>query len=131
MGGKGLPTENSGDYKGGAANLAPYQFKPGQSGNPGGRPKKLPITDYLVEQLAMPVPPEMKKGIPETFLRLYGENATFGELLAFQVIAKAADGDMKAIHVIFDRVEGKVSQNVALSSSENSEVVFRLTRVGF
>ena len=33
------------------ARLKPYQFKPGQSGNPGGEQKKLPITTALRREL--------------------------------------------------------------------------------
>ena len=32
----------------------PYQFRPGQSGNPGGRPKKKPITEIYEEILEDP-----------------------------------------------------------------------------
>lgn len=122
MGREQLITENSGFNRGVVANLTAHQFKPGQSGNPGGRPKKLPITDYLTEQLAMQIPVEMKERVPQAFRRLYGEEATFGELLAFQVIAKAAEGDMKAMNAVLERVEGRVSQSVAVSGSEE---VFR------
>jgi len=34
----------------------PYRFQPGQSGNPGGRPKKFPVTDMLREILEQPCP---------------------------------------------------------------------------
>jgi hypothetical protein len=41
------------------------KWKPGQSGNPGGRPKKKPVTDYLIDQLDQPIPESMKSQLPE------------------------------------------------------------------
>src|SRR6201987_3278571 len=35
----------------GSEHLAQYKFQPGQSGNPAGRPKKLPITDAIRAEL--------------------------------------------------------------------------------
>jgi hypothetical protein len=71
-------TENSGNNRSNVSNLTPHQFKPGQSGNPGGRPKRQPITDYLIDQLDKPIPLSMKSTLPKTFFDVYGENATFG-----------------------------------------------------
>ena len=37
--------------KGNPEKIAPFAFKPGRSGNPGGRPKRRPITDKIKAQL--------------------------------------------------------------------------------
>jgi hypothetical protein len=108
-------TENSERNSENAKNLAPHQFRPGQSGNPGGRPKKLPITDYIIEQLEKPIPAATRAKLPPIFTEVYGDKATFGEMLAFKVIAQAAKGNMTAMNTVMDRVEGKVRQNVALT----------------
>jgi hypothetical protein len=118
-------TENSGKI----SNLVPHQFKPGQSGNPGGRPKRQPITDYVIDQLDKPIPESMKAKLPEIFIEVYGKDATFGQMLAFQLIAQAVKGDMQAVKEVLDRVEGKVKQSVAMAGESSGPVEFTLRRV--
>ena len=125
-----MSTENSGENRGGASNLVPHRFQPGTSGNPGGRPKKLPITDYLLTQLGMPIPAGTKEKLPAMFAELYGEGATFGQLLAFNAIQEAAMGNVKALGTILDRVEGKVSRTTKLEGEVGGPIVFTLSRVG-
>jgi hypothetical protein len=124
-----MSTENSGKNRGNVNSLAPHQFKPGQSGNPGGRPKKLPITDYVIWQLEKPIPAAMKEKLPPLFTEVCGEDATFGQMLAFKLVAEAAKGDMKAMNAILDRAEGKVRQNVGLSGPDEDALTFRVIRV--
>jgi hypothetical protein len=122
-------TENSGDNSGNA-NIAAHKFKPGQSGNPGGRPKKQPITDYLIDQLDRPIPELMREKVPQIFVEVYGSNATFGQLLAFKLITQAVKGDMQAAKEVLDRVEGKVKQSVAMSGDGGGPIQFVVTRAG-
>ena len=109
-------TQNSGENSG-VANIVPHQFKPGQSGNPGGRPKKQPITDYLIDQLDQPIPEAMKAKLPPIFVEVYGTDATFGQVLAFKLVAQGLKGDMQAAKEILDRVEGKVTKKLEHSGS--------------
>lgn len=104
-------TQNSANNSG-HANIVPHQFKPGQSGNPGGRPKKQPITDYLIDQLDQPIPEAMKAKLPPIFVDVYGTEATFGQVLAFKLITQGLRGDMQAAKEILDRVEGKVTKKL-------------------
>ncbi len=108
-----MSTENSGDNSEGAKNLVPHRFQPGQSGNPGGRPKKQPVTDHLRSQLEQRIPESMEAKLPPFFVEMYGAEATFGQLLAFKMVTKAANGDMRAIREVLDRVEGKVANKIA------------------
>ncbi len=85
------------------------QFKPGQSGNPGGRPKETPITDAL--RAALSDPSELEK-----FIRA--------------VLKKANKGDVKAFQAVSDRVEGKPAQAVTLGGADGGPIVFRLERIG-
>jgi hypothetical protein len=41
--------------------MAPYQFKPGQSGNPGGRPRRKPLTNMLIRFLEQIDPKDKQK----------------------------------------------------------------------
>lgn len=72
----------------------PYQFKPGQSGNPGGRPKKKPLTDIYEEMLNDPE-------IAETVRRAVRAAINKGQMAMVLQLREMAE-----------RVEGKVSQKV-------------------
>lgn len=123
-----MSTENSGRNRGNVENLKPHQFKPGESGNPGGRPKRLPITDRLLDQLEKPLPARMKASLPELFAEVYGADPTFTDLLAFRLIEASGKGNLKALALLLDRVEGKVPQNVGLSGESAEPVVVRVIR---
>jgi hypothetical protein len=110
-----------------AAHLEMYKFKPGESGNPGGRPKKLAITDYVKEQLDKQIPEAMRAKLPALFVAIYGENATFGEMLAFKLVQMSAKGDMPAMKELLERVEGKVPQKTQLSGVDGAPIETAIT----
>lgn len=70
------------------------QWKPGQSGNEGGRPKGKSLTAVLRELLNQ---------IPQ------GDNKELKEAVVKALIKKALTGDTHALDIIFDRTDGKVS----------------------
>lgn len=72
------------------------EFKPGQSGNPNGRPKKPP---ELVKLLA-DVLGEEKDGL------------TAAEAILKALRMKAVKGDIRAAEVLLDRAYGKAKQSV-------------------
>jgi hypothetical protein len=80
------------------ANLRP--FKPGQSGNPNGRPKKALLSDALRRQLAIAAPGMSEK--------------TQAEAIAAALISEAIAGNVVAAREIGDRTEGKPAQAIAL-----------------
>jgi len=69
-------------------------WKPGQSGNPNGRPKKL--TNPLEEILASKVPNDPEK-------------RTYARLLVESMVKRAITKSDMLMKEIFDRVEGRVS----------------------
>ena len=75
----------------------PYHWKPGQSGNPAGRP---PNKKYLSE-IARELLEEVPKGETE------GRNADI--LVVLALIRKALGGDTRAIEMLHDWTEGKVA----------------------
>ena len=95
-----MSTQNSdrsnGKSRGRPENLKP--FKPGQSGNPGGRPKKRLIDEVLTELL---------------------ETADSSEALAVAraLIKKAKKGDSKAAQLVAERTQGKPKQKIEMSGS--------------
>ncbi len=89
------------------SNLKP--FKPGQSGNPRGRPKSITLSEAYRKMLA---------AVDETD----PERRTRAEVLAEQMYAKAKTGDVSALREIADRVEGKPRQTLALTLEKREQL---------
>jgi len=79
------------------------QFKPGQSGNPNGRPKKLPELDKLLSDV-------------------FGADEMERVLKA--VYAKALKGDTRAAEIILDRGYGKAKEKV----EQKTEMIISVIR---
>ena len=77
-------------------NIEPHKFKKGQTGNPNGRPRKLPELDKLLADVLG----EEKDGI------------TAGEAILKALRAKATKGDVRAAEVLLDRAYGKAKQTM-------------------
>lgn len=90
--------------KGKTENLKSWE--PGQSGNPAGRPKKMPkLDDYLAEILT-----EEKEGMS-------------GLMIILKALrAKAAKGDVKAAALLLDRAFGKAAMTIDVNG--NIPVIF-------
>ncbi|MGE5754265.1 MAG: DUF5681 domain-containing protein [Planctomycetaceae bacterium] len=87
---------------GGPPWLRQYQFRPGQSGNPGGRPKNLTLTDRLRRVLDQASP----------------SGETIGDGVVRVLVELAVAGDRRAILDIFERVDGKVPPVVEATHDE-------------
>jgi hypothetical protein len=90
-------------------NISPAtQFKPGQSGNPKGRAKKLPALDILLAEIL-------------------GEDET-GKSQASKILEsikqKAIKGDVKAAELLLNRAYGKPKDN----EGAPTEMVIRVQR---
>ncbi len=83
-------------------------FKPGQSGNPKGRPKSALYSDALRQKLAE-VDPDDAKG------------RTGAQILAEQAYIKAKGGDLRALGHVADRVEGKARQTITLNVEQREQ----------
>jgi hypothetical protein len=77
-----------------AKDIEKHKFKKGQTGNPNGRPRKLPALDKLMADVLG----EEKDGI------------TAGEAILKALRAKATKGDVRAAEVLLDRAYGKPKQ---------------------
>ena len=83
------------------------EFKPGQSGNPNGRPKKLPELDKLLADVLG----EEKDGL------------TAAEAILKALRMKAAKGDIRAAEVLLDRAYGKAKQTLDVKQDMDIKVV--------
>jgi hypothetical protein len=97
---KGVPPEHS-------------KFKKGQSGNPNGRPRKLPELDKLLAEVLG----EEKDGI------------TAGEAILKAIRAKAAKGDVRAAELLLDRAYGKPKQSIDTAITTTEPLVIIRTEV--
>lgn len=77
----------------------------GVSGNPGGRPKTLPVADAIKAELAK------KKGKVEN-----------AQLIAKKLVELAIAGDLEAIKILADRAEGKPMQRGEFSGPEGGPI---------
>jgi hypothetical protein len=101
--------ENSEKRRGGnPENLRPYRFKPGQSGNPGGRPRN-PISD-AARRLASRRFEDDK------------ERRSWAEMMVLAVAKQAAKGNVQAFAVLADRIEGKVVSKMELGGPQGGSI---------
>lgn len=99
--------ENSG---GRYDHLRKYQFKPGQSGNPSGRPKgTVNLTNKLRQLFQMPVRVKGKRA---------NRNYIYADLFCEMAMEASLEGNFKFFKEIFDRVEGKVPDHVVMESAK-------------
>lgn len=87
------------------------QFKKGQSGNPNGRPRKIPELDKLLADVLG----DEKDGI----------EAAKAILMALR--KKAIKGDVRAAEVLLDRAYGKASQKIENTIKSDKPLVITLT----
>lgn len=79
-------------------------FQPGQSGNPAGRPKKLPELDKLILQV------------------LGGDNDESGAQAILEALKKKAlKGDVRAAEILLDRTYGKTKERIEHSLPDQQE----------
>jgi len=94
-------------------NILPYSFKPGQSGNPKGRPKgSVSVTKFMKELL------DTKISIPKTQFTSEGERIPASKALAIRIVTGAIKGDNSKIRELLDRVEGKTKDVLEIENTE-------------
>jgi hypothetical protein len=93
-----LKQRNNNDM-GGRGKIEP-RWKKGETGNPNGRPKKLPALDLIMAN----VMGQEKDGI------------TAAEAIIMKLREQAAKGDIKAAQLLLDRAYGKSKQNIDITT---------------
>lgn len=88
----------------------PYQFKPGQSGNPAGRPKGVKYVSEAVREF-------LERALAP------GSEYSLADALAKALIDQALAGDVSALREVMDRAEGKVA--VAVTGADGGPLLGR------
>jgi hypothetical protein len=97
-----------------AAHLGPHRFKPGKSGNPGGRPKSGPLTDSLFK-IAMKKAPH--KSVSADIEYVLGKRPKMHDLLMYRLWGEAMRGNVQAIKEILNRMEGRNPHTIAVADT--------------
>ena len=85
----------------------PHRWKPGESGNPNGRPKNV-------------------KYISEALRELLGGDPALLKELVLAIASKAGKGDVQAFKEITDRIEGKVVETHKFGGDIPVSIVYKL-----
>jgi hypothetical protein len=95
--------------------FAEHMFKPGQSGNPTGRPKGIPSLTAILrrESLKRVSQNEKFRKIAENLGIDNVEELTVGELIVVVTIAHAMLGQAPLLNSIWNRLDGKVPDRIA------------------
>ena len=94
----------------GVDDMKKYRFKPGESGNPNGRPKgSRNITTNLKELLEIEIETEDPLSEEKTSMPV-------AALLNARLVRSALDGSEKAIREIYDRIEGRPKQKLDVTA---------------
>ncbi len=110
--GRRATAQNSGKTADGRfAKGNPHRFKPGRSGNPGGRAKNKLLSQAYRELLEQ-VDPKTGK--------------TVAQLIAEKIIEKALKGDLAALKEITDRTEGKSVQPLSHGGLGSEPIAFHV-----
>ena len=86
-----------------------HRWKPGQSGNPKGRPKSITLSEAYRRELAKVDPTDP-------------QGRTYAEVLAEKMRERACTGDVAALREMADRTEGKPRQPVSLTVERREQL---------
>jgi hypothetical protein len=86
-------------------------WKKGQSGNPKGRPRGV-FTGSALAISGKKTPPELLAKMPESLRKVLGKSPTMAQVLMFRLFMMGIAGDVGAIRLLFERLEGKAPLSV-------------------
>ncbi len=109
-----------------ATHLVPYQFKPGQSGNPSG------LKPGTKQGLRAHFNRIINKKLPENVIDMLKSNGlelqddTFGEAISHMVAVKACGGDLQAVRLLADFTEATLPKEVQVNQQVRYIVEHRI-----
>jgi hypothetical protein len=109
-------SQRSSQRKGRADHLVEYRFKPGLSGNPGGRPKKRPISTRYALLADVEVPERIRKKLK------LPKGATLADAGVVALYGAMAEGKHGAAKEIREGIEGRAPQRIEFSGPDGEEI---------
>jgi len=91
-------------------------FKKGQSGNPNGRPKGVPLMSTILKKMLQEIVKD-KTGKP---MEINGIKMSYQQAVTLGLLNSGVKGNVLAIQEIFNRVDGK--QGAGLNLGEDNEI---------
>lgn len=90
------------------------QWKKGVSGNPGGRPRKLPITERIAERIEKKLTKTKKH---DKLRKKFGlsKDATYADLGVAELVDQAAAGDLAAFRQVQESIEGRANTRLQIT----------------
>lgn len=114
-------------HKRNTSGLKPW--KPGQSGNPSGRPKTKPITDEYFRLADQPIPEKLRKKLAKKWDVAIRDGATYSEVNAIMRYLNAFEpGGHTSSKEIRESIEGKAPERIEISGPERKEITIRVLR---
>jgi len=92
----------------------PFRWKPGQSGNPSGRP--------ATQKLSAAIRHVLGQCVPGT------DGVTYAQLIAQTLAEKAVGGDVRAAEIHTDRSAGKAARSIDLEVTQSAQRFESMTR---
>jgi hypothetical protein len=91
------------------------RWKPGQSGNPGGRPKTAALSNAYRQKLDSVVPSDP-------------QGRTYAQAIADALADRALAGDIRAAQELADRAEGRARQSIEIENKTLRDAFERMNR---
>lgn len=111
----------------------PYRWQKGQSGNPSGRPKKLPVTERYQALLEVKLPKTVLARLSSVVGEELPEETTFGDALvltaALEAIGTKTGAALDYAREIREAVEGRATQRLEILNQEEVQDVDELRRM--
>ncbi len=92
--------------------MVPTKFQPGNPGGPGRTPGKILLRTVLKRILHQEI--DFENPLTKEL-----EKLSINEVIALKLIKRALDGNLRAIELIFDRVDGKVADMLQLGNIDD------------
>jgi hypothetical protein len=102
-----------------AAWLAPFQYRQGVSGNPGGRPRKKPVAEAMEFASSLPCPPRERLKLEKQLGVTLPKNLSLGQAVAVGQLVRGIKNTETA-RWLADKIDGPLAAEIRLAASPDA-----------